>query len=69
MEHKVTFPNNGQTIVGILCVPETPASNKFPIVLILHGFTGTKNEVKINGTDEYMLERLSKKLARNGFAR
>src|SRR5271154_567915 len=60
METPVTFECRGQQIVGMLHLPE--GKGKFPAVLILHGFTGTRIE------PHRMFVKLSRALVEHGIA-
>jgi len=65
-ERIITFQNEGMTLVGTLVLPK--AVNRCPVVLFLNGFAGDRNEVLITGTNEYLWERLARKLAEQGLA-
>jgi len=60
MEAPVVFESKGQQIVGMLHVPE--GRGRFPAVLLLHGFTGTKVE------PHRMFVKISRTLAEHGIA-
>lgn len=61
-EKRVVF---GDGIVGTL---ETPEQAYAPVVLMLHGFTGTRDELPVAGTDEGVFERTARLLAEAGVA-
>ena len=61
----MTFTSEGQEVVGTLALP---AGEPTPVVLLLHGFTGTRDELPIPGTDEGVFSRTARRLAEEGFA-
>lgn len=65
-EVEVTFEVAGQTVVGTLETPDgvSPA----PVVLMLHGFTGTRDELPVKDTEEGVFSRTARILAENGYA-
>lgn len=60
METPVTFECRGQQIVGMLHLPD--GRGRFPVALLVHGFTGTKVEI------HRMFVKLSRALAAKGIA-
>ena len=66
-ETLVTFENEGCTIVGTLAMP-TGVRGTIPAVLLFHGFTGTRDELPIIGTDETMYSRTARVFAEHGIA-
>ncbi|NTH48938.1 alpha/beta hydrolase [Agrobacterium rhizogenes] len=56
----------GQTIVGTLVTPDDVA--KPPVVLMLHGFTGSRNEWSSEAVKEGLFGRAAPVLAKNGIA-
>lgn len=66
-ERVVSFENQGQTVVGTLATP-THVRPPYPTVLILHGFTGTRDELPVVGTDDGMFSRTARMLAEHGYA-
>ena len=60
MESPVAFSCRGQQIVGMLHLPDK--RGRFPVALLLHGFTGTKSEI------HRMFVKLSRELAAHGVA-
>ncbi|WP_157735974.1 alpha/beta hydrolase family protein [Granulosicoccus antarcticus] len=64
-EETVTLQSEGQDLVATLQLPE---GNPAPVVLLLHGFTGTRDELVIPSTDEGVFERTADTLADNGYA-
>jgi len=65
-ETVVKIGRDGETIVGTLAVPK--GAEKPPVVLLLHGFTGTRDELPIAGTKEGVLSRTARLLAERGVA-
>lgn len=64
-EEIVTVPSAGGDIVGTLNVPEgAPA----PAVLLLHGFTGSRDELKTDAVPEGIFARTAARLAEAGYA-
>lgn len=66
-EEEVTFEVAGQTVVGTLETPDG-ASTPAPVVLMLHGFTGTRDELPVKDTEEGVFARAARVLAENGYA-
>lgn len=64
-EEVVKIPVNGQNVVGTL---ETPDGAPAPVVLLLHGFTGSRDELPVKDTEEGVFSRTARQLADNGFA-
>ncbi len=64
-EQIVQIPVNSQNVVGTLETPDGPPA---PVVLMLHGFTGTRDELPVKDTDEGVFSRTARQLADNGFA-
>ncbi|MEM6429713.1 MAG: alpha/beta fold hydrolase [Deinococcota bacterium] len=65
-ETVVSFENEGQTVMGTLAVPSD--ATDYPLVLLLHGFTGTRDELPVLGTEEGMFSRSARVLAEQGYA-
>ena len=65
-ESDIGFSNEGQSIVGTLAVPE--GEGPFPVALLLHGFTGTRHELPVLGTDDTMFSRAARWLGERGVA-
>lgn len=65
-ERRIEIEVEGGPIVGTLELPEgeTPA----PVALLLHGFTGSRDELAVAGTDEGVFSRTARKLAEAGVA-
>ena len=66
-ETVVTFPSEGERVVGTLALPVT-ATAPYPTVLMLHGFTNTRDELPVAGTNEKMYGRLARVLGAAGIA-
>lgn len=70
-EEVVTFDNEGGTLYGTLVMPAN-VRGKAPTVLMLHGFTGDRNEGPVLQEDftftDTMYERTANVLAENGIA-
>ncbi|SDQ16224.1 alpha/beta fold hydrolase [Pseudovibrio sp. Tun.PSC04-5.I4] len=64
-ERTLTIPAGNQNIVATL---ETPEKANPPIVVMLHGFTGYRDELSVSGTDEGVFSRIARQLAEAGFA-
>lgn len=65
-EETISFDVGGQKVVGTLETPDG-VSNP-PVVLMLHGFTGTRNELPVKDTEEGVFERTARQLADKGYA-
>ena len=65
-ESDISFTNEGQTILGTLAMPEGEGS--FPVALLLHGFTGTRHELPVLGTEDTMFSRAARWLGERGVA-
>ena len=65
-ETVVNIDHMGQNIVGTLAMPD--GEGPFPIVLLFHGFTGTRDELPVTGTDDRMNGRTARHLAERGYA-
>jgi dipeptidyl aminopeptidase/acylaminoacyl peptidase len=64
-EEVVTIPSQGVDMVGTLALPE---GDPAPVVLLFHGFTGTRDELPVTGTEEGVLQRTARMLAEAGYA-
>lgn len=71
VEQSVSFQSEGGTVYGTLVMPD-PIRGKVPAVLLLHGFTGTRDELPIIETDgsisETFYSRTARLFAENGIA-
>ncbi len=65
-ESDVSIDNMGHNIVGTLAMPE--GEGPFPVVLLLHGFTGTRHELPVLGTEDTMFSRSARWLGERGVA-
>jgi dipeptidyl aminopeptidase/acylaminoacyl peptidase len=63
-ETVVKIPRGDATIVGTLELPKDV--QKPPVVLLLHGFTGSRDELPIKDTDEGVFSRTARLLAERG---
>jgi alpha/beta superfamily hydrolase len=61
----LSFVVAGQTVVGTLSLP---AGDPAPVVLLLHGFSGTRDELEIPATREGIFTRTARLLADAGYA-
>lgn len=64
-ETTVTIDTGNGNIVGTL---ETPDGAAAPVVLLLHGFTGSRDELPVKDTDEGVFSRSARLLAEAGIA-
>ncbi len=64
-EEVITFDSQGQKVVGTLSLPE---GDPAPVVLLFHGFTGTRNELPVATTEEGVFSRTARLLADAGYA-
>jgi len=62
----LTFPVDGQTVVGTLELPAD--AGKPPVVLMLHGFPGKRDELMIPAVKEGIFARAANAWAARGFA-
>lgn len=65
-ESDVSFSNEGQNIIGTLAMPD--GEGPFPVALLLHGFTGTRHELPVVGTEDTMFSRAARWLGERGVA-
>ena len=65
-ETTVNIDHTGDNIVGTLALPD--GEGPFPIVLLLHGFTGQRHELPVVNTDEFMYGRTARLLGERGYA-
>ena len=63
-EQDVGLALGGEKIVGTLTLPE--GSDAAPVVLMLHGFTGSRDELDIEDTDEGVFSRTARLWAERG---
>ncbi|WP_057461541.1 alpha/beta fold hydrolase [Pseudovibrio sp. POLY-S9] len=62
-ERVVSIPVDNQSVVGTL---ETAAQENAPIAILLHGFTGTRDELPVKETEEGVFSRMARLLAESG---
>ena len=68
IESEVEIERDGQMIRGTLALPDG-TDGPYPIVLLLHGFTGSRNELPILGVEgDFFYARTARMLAEQGFA-
>ena len=65
-EKTVEFRVDGQKVVGTLALPDGVATP--PVVLLLHGFTGSRDEMAIPAVKEGIFHRAARMWAARGFA-
>jgi dienelactone hydrolase len=65
-EERVTFEVDSMTVVGTLNIPDSVQNP--PVVLLLHGFTGTRDELEIPAVKEGIFARAARKWAEAGIA-
>lgn len=66
-EKIVSFPVDGQKVVGTLEIPDAQTGPS-PVVLLLHGFTGTRDELPVKDTDDGVFKRVARQLSDAGYA-
>ena len=66
-EQRVSIPVDGQSVVGTLEIPDDAVAPA-PVVLMLHGFTGTRDELPVKDTDDGVYTRTARELSKNGYA-
>lgn len=64
-EETVTIETALGSVIGTL---ETPAGDLAPVVLLFHGFTGSRDELPVTGTVEEVFSRTARLLAEQGIA-
>ena len=65
-EETVSIAVDGQAVIGTLEVPDGVSDP--PVVLMLHGFTGSRDELGVAETEEGVFSRAARVLAENGYA-
>ncbi|MEM7445554.1 MAG: alpha/beta fold hydrolase, partial [Pseudomonadota bacterium] len=65
-ENVLIFEVDGENVVGTLALPETDEPP--PVALLLHGFSGNRNELPVTDTDEGVFQRTARLLAERGIA-
>ncbi|HHG3160594.1 TPA: alpha/beta hydrolase family protein [Vibrio parahaemolyticus] len=66
LEKDITYSIDAQNVVGTLTLPDS--KNPPPVVLMLHGFNGNRDELPVKGTDEGLYSRTARVLANHGIA-
>ncbi|WP_052245125.1 alpha/beta hydrolase family protein [Halocynthiibacter namhaensis] len=61
----ITLQSEGQDFVGTLMLP---SGDPAPVVLLLHGFTGSRDELTIPSTEQGVFVHTANSLATNGYA-
>ncbi|MEM9552056.1 MAG: alpha/beta fold hydrolase [Pseudomonadota bacterium] len=64
-ESRITFLSDGQEVVATLSVPN---GDPAPTVLLFHGFTGDRDELKTDHVPEGVFARAARALAESGYA-
>lgn len=64
-ETEISFDVGGDAVRGVLSLP---AGEPAPVVLLLHGFTGSRDELGIANTEEGVFSRSARILRENGYA-
>ena len=64
-EEVVRFLSQGQEVVATFARPDGPPA---PVVLLLHGFTGSRDEAEVPATGEGIFERTAAALASAGYS-
>jgi len=65
-ESTIFFPVDGQKVVGTLCIPD--GARKPAVVLLLHGFKGSRDEIEIPSLKEGIFTRAARAWADHGLA-
>lgn len=65
-EETVSITVDGQAVIGTLETPDGVANP--PVVLLLHGFTGSRDELGVMDTDEGVFSRAARILSESGYA-
>jgi uncharacterized protein len=64
-EEVITFQSQGSKVVGTLVTPDgAPA----PVVILFHGFTGSRDELAVANTKDGVFSRTARALAAAGYA-
>ncbi len=64
-EEVITFDSQGMKVVGTLSLPD---GGPAPVVVLFHGFTGTRNELPVATTEDGVFSRTARLLAAAGYA-
>jgi dienelactone hydrolase len=65
IQEVITLQSEGQDFSGTLLLPE---GDPAPVVLLLHGFTGSRDELTIPSTEQGVFVHTANSLATNGYA-
>ena len=65
-EDTISITVDGQAVVGTLQTPDEVTNP--PVVLLLHGFTGSRDELGVAETEEGVFSRAARVLSENGYA-
>ncbi len=65
-ETDLAIPSQGMTMMATLALPD--GADPAPVVLLFHGFTGTRDELPIPGTEDGVFSRTARILADAGYA-
>ena len=65
IETLLHFSVQGQRVTGTLCLPQ---GGPAPVVLMVHGFTGSRDEMAVTGTGEGVFSRSARRMAQQGLA-
>lgn len=66
VEETISFSVDGQAVIGTLALPE--GVDRPPVALMLHGFTGSRHELGVAGTEEGVYSRTARLWAERGLA-
>lgn len=66
-EQLVSFSVGGLKVAGTLEIPDAQTGPS-PVVLLLHGFTGTRDELPVKDTEDGVYQRVARQLADAGYA-
>lgn len=64
-EQVITFDVTGSKVVGTLSLPD---GGPAPVVVLFHGFTGSRDELAVANTDDGVFSRTARLLAEAGYA-
>jgi len=65
-ESDISFTVDGGTVMATLAMPEVEGA--VPVVVMFHGFGGSRDELPVAGTQEGVFSRTARILAENGLA-
>ena len=64
-EEVISFQSHGAKVVGTLT---TPGGGPAPVVILFHGFTGSRDELAVANTKDGVFSRTAHALAAAGYA-